>query len=85
MTTVYFLRGLAHMSYAKKLYGCRPRVVKAPRTQCELRRLLGRAVAAQNGTQAGLKLDVMVPVVGFESPVDVVWAVGSSRDTHGEQ
>ena len=85
MTTVYFLRGLAHMSYAKKLYGCRPRVVKAPRTQCELCRLLGRAVAAQNGTQTGLELDVIVPIVGFESRIDVFRAVSSSRDTHGEQ
>jgi hypothetical protein len=85
MFTEYFLHGLAHMSYTQKLYGCRPRIVKAPRTQCELCRLLRRAVAAQNGTQAGLELDIIVPVVGFESPVDVVRAVGSSRDTHGEQ
>jgi hypothetical protein len=63
--------------------GYTPRVVEASRSQRQLSRLLGRAVAAEDGTQARLKLDIVVPAVPLERFVHVIQPIGGSSGAHG--
>lgn len=62
-----------------------PRVVEAPRPQCQLCSLLWRAVAAEDRAQARLELDVVVPVVPLERFVHVVQPIGSFSSAHGKK
>jgi len=49
-----------------------PSKVEASCPQRQLGGLLGRAVAPQDGAQAGLELDIVIPTVAIESLIDVI-------------